>query len=259
MDRRAFLYAGTSAAVGLLFRQPDDDEPTEAVKRVLATRFGSRPLTKGHVQFDIPENAPDGRAVPVFIETDLPMTPERYVKAFHLLVDHNPDIYLAGFTFSPALGAASIDTRIRDAAHVLCARHRRDVEWRVVRVGEESVRFAQRVRLMATGDARVIVPAGIKAGDVIYVRAIIEHPMDTGFFRTPDGQPIPAYFIQDVTVRYGEDEIAHYEWTSGVSRDPSVTFALKAVREAPIAVTWKDNKGGVYHQSADVRFAPQAQ
>jgi sulfur-oxidizing protein SoxZ len=108
---------------------------------------------------------------------------------------------------------------------------------------------------MATGDARVLLPQAIKKDDVIYVRAIIEHPMDTGFFRTADGQPIPAYFINDVSVTYGDDVIAHFEWTSGVSRDPSVTFPLKATRETTVAVTWKDNKGGVYHQSADVRFA----
>ena len=91
----------------------DDDELPEAVKQVLQLRFGGRALRKGHVQLDVPENAPDGRSVPVFIETDLPMAPDNYVKALHLVVDHNPDIYLAGFQFSPALGEASIDTRIK--------------------------------------------------------------------------------------------------------------------------------------------------
>lgn len=109
--------------------------------------------------------------------------------------------------------------------------------------------------MMATGDARVLLPQAIKSGDVIYVRAIIEHPMDTGFFRTADGQPIPAFFIKEVAVAYGDQLIAHFEWTSGVSRDPSVTFPLKATREAPVTVTWKDNKGGVYHQTVDVRFS----
>ena len=108
---------------------------------------------------------------------------------------------------------------------------------------------------MATGDARILLPQTIKKDDVIYVRAIIEHPMDTGFFRTAEGQPIPAYFIDDVTVTYGDQTVAHFEWTSGVSRDPSVTFPLHATREAPVNVAWKDNKGGVYHQSADVRFS----
>jgi sulfur-oxidizing protein SoxZ len=112
---------------------------------------------------------------------------------------------------------------------------------------------------MAIGDARVILPNGYNKGDVIYVRALIEHPMDTGFFRTAEGVPIPAYFIHDVAVTYGDEAVAHFTWTSGISRDPSVTFPLKATREAPVTVLWRDNKGGVYRQSADIKFANQSQ
>ncbi|MEZ0336536.1 MAG: thiosulfate oxidation carrier complex protein SoxZ, partial [Gemmatimonadales bacterium] len=81
------------------------------------------------------------------------------------------------------------------------------------------------------------------------------HPMDTGFFRTAEGQPIPAYFIKDVVVTYGEQEVARFEWTSGVSRDPIISFTLKADREATLSMVWTDNKGGVFKQSANISFA----
>lgn len=105
------------------------------------------------------------------------------------------------------------------------------------------------------GEARIRVPERIARGEVITVNAIVSHPMDTGFFRTAEGQPIPAYFIKDVVVTYGDQEIARFEWTSGVSRDPVISFTLRADREAPLAMVWSDNKGGVYRQSADIRFA----
>ncbi|HEY7531052.1 MAG TPA: thiosulfate oxidation carrier protein SoxY [Gemmatimonadota bacterium] len=90
-----------------------DDEPSEAVKKVLRELFGDREIRTGHVQLDMPEDPPDGRLVPVFIESDLPMAPDDYVKAVHLLVDKNPDIHVAAFELTPALGLASIDTRIK--------------------------------------------------------------------------------------------------------------------------------------------------
>jgi sulfur-oxidizing protein SoxZ len=105
------------------------------------------------------------------------------------------------------------------------------------------------------GEARIRVPAQIRKGDVITVHAIVSHPMDTGFFRTREGDPIPAYFIKDVVITYGADEVARFEWTSGISRDPVVTFTLRADREAPLTMVWSDNKGGVYRQSADITFA----
>ncbi len=105
------------------------------------------------------------------------------------------------------------------------------------------------------GDARIRLPDRITKGEVIMVNAIISHPMDTGFFRTAEGQPIPAYFIKSVVVTYGAQEIARFEWTSGVSRDPIISFTLKADREAPLTMVWTDNKGGVFKQSAAVAFA----
>ncbi len=105
------------------------------------------------------------------------------------------------------------------------------------------------------GDARIRLPEQIRKGEVITVHAIVSHPMDTGFFRSREGDPIPAYFIKDVVVTYGDAEVARFEWTSGVSRDPMVTFSLRADREAPLTMVWTDNKGGVYRQSANVAFA----
>jgi sulfur-oxidizing protein SoxZ len=113
------------------------------------------------------------------------------------------------------------------------------------------------MRMMGNGigEARIRVPDRIAKGEVIMVNAIITHPMDTGFFRTAEGQPIPAYFIKDVVVTYGEQEVARFEWTSGVSRDPIISFTLKADREAPLTMVWTDNKGDVFKQSAAVAFA----
>jgi len=104
------------------------------------------------------------------------------------------------------------------------------------------------------GAARVLVPTGIRRGDVIDVRALVEHPMATGLFRDARGNPIPAYFINDVSVTYGDREVAHFVWSSGISRDPFVEFSLRADREAALNFVWKDNKGGVFQQSVDIKF-----
>ena len=108
---------------------------------------------------------------------------------------------------------------------------------------------------MTIGDARIRIPDRIARGDLIIVNAIVAHPMDTGFFRTVEGQPIPAFFIKDVVVTYGEEQVARFEWTSGVSKDPIVSFTLTADKEAPLTMVWTDSKGGVYRQSVAIAFA----
>jgi sulfur-oxidizing protein SoxZ len=115
--------------------------------------------------------------------------------------------------------------------------------------------FAMPASPSAVGEAKILLPLSVARNAVIDVRALLVHPMDTGFFRDASGTPIPAYFVNAVTVLYGGEQVARFEWTSGISRDPFVRFPLRATREAPVQVVWKDNKGGVYQQSADVKFA----
>ena len=127
--RRSFLRACATGAAGLLASGtfvdrllaasrigvgPEDPEaPNEEVARILHRISGGRPIRRGHVSLDMPVVAEDGRVVPVMIETDLPMSAEQYVKAVHLVVDHNPDAHLAAFHLTPAIGTASISTRIK--------------------------------------------------------------------------------------------------------------------------------------------------
>jgi len=112
-----------------------------------------------------------------------------------------------------------------------------------------------RLMVLLPGEARIRVPDRIARGEIIIVNAIVSHPMDTGFFRTAQGEPIPAYFIKDVVVTYGDEEVARFQWTSGISRDPVISFTLRADREAPLTMVWSDNKGGVFRQSANIAFA----
>ena len=107
------LQGQVSAAAVLGSAGPDPEVPNEQVARILKDLFGDRPIGRGHISLDMPAVAEDGRIVPVIIESDLPMTPDHYVKAVHLIVDHNPDPHLAAYHLTPALGSVALQTRIK--------------------------------------------------------------------------------------------------------------------------------------------------
>lgn len=124
VTRRGFVRSGialgataalASGPAALLARAagPDPEVPNEQIARLLRELTGDRPIRRGHVTLDMPAVAEDGRVVPVIIESDLPMTADRHVTAIHLIVDHNPDPHLAAFELTPALGAVSLQTRIK--------------------------------------------------------------------------------------------------------------------------------------------------
>jgi sulfur-oxidizing protein SoxY len=121
-SRREFVRHGAALGVALALGNrvalaegldPDPEVPNEQIAKLLKDLFGDRPIRRGHVSLDMPVVAEDGRVVPVIIDADLPMTAERYVKAVHLIVDHNPDPHLAAFELTPALGKVSLQTRIK--------------------------------------------------------------------------------------------------------------------------------------------------
>ncbi len=106
-----------------------------------------------------------------------------------------------------------------------------------------------------TGRTKIVVPDRIQRGDTIRVQVLVQHPMDTGFFRDANANIIPAWFIKDVVVRYGDLEIATFEWTSGISKDPMVSFQLKADREAPLTFITRDNRGSEFSGTTEIKFA----
>ena len=113
------LGSGTlSRAEGVLAAAPalgpgDPEVPNEQVAKILKDLFGDRPIRRGQLSLDMPAVAEDGRIVPVIIESPLPMKPDNYVKAIHLIVDHNPDPHLAAYHLTPAIGSVAIQTRIK--------------------------------------------------------------------------------------------------------------------------------------------------
>jgi sulfur-oxidizing protein SoxY len=113
LGTNGLLEGQVSAAGALGWAGPDPEIPNEQVARILKDLFGDRPIGKGHISLDMPAVAEDGRIVPVIIESDLPMTPDHYVKAVHLIVDHNPDPHLAAYHLTPALGSVALQTRIK--------------------------------------------------------------------------------------------------------------------------------------------------
>ena len=108
------VWLGAQRLLGLVRPRLPDDPPWK-VQQVLKQLFGDRPVQEGqgHVQLDVPTVAADGRVVPVMIESDFPMTADRYVKGIHILVDNNPDIHLAEFRLTPEIGQAFVSTRIK--------------------------------------------------------------------------------------------------------------------------------------------------
>lgn len=94
---------------------------------------------------------------------------------------------------------------------------------------------------MAT--ASLLIPRNIRKGDVVTLKAIISHPMETGYRRDISGASIPRDIIRAFSCSYDGDEIFRCAFHQAISANPLVAFTTVATKTAPITFTWIGDRG----------------
>ncbi len=98
---------------------------------------------------------------------------------------------------------------------------------------------------MALAPARVSMPAEAKKGDTIEIKALVRHPMETGYRVDDVGQPIPRNIITLFTVTYDGVEIFRMDMYPAVAANPFISFAIRASVTGELVFTWTDDHGQV--------------
>jgi sulfur-oxidizing protein SoxZ len=102
--------------------------------------------------------------------------------------------------------------------------------------------------------ARLLLPERVAVGDVISVRLLIQHGMETGYRQDMDGRVIPRNVIRLVRCELGGVEVFRSEPSSGISANPFFEFSLRVVQGGEWLVQWDDDAGvrGELRQSMPV-------
>jgi sulfur-oxidizing protein SoxZ len=93
--------------------------------------------------------------------------------------------------------------------------------------------------------ARAIVnlPKQAKRGEVIEIKTLAQHPMETGFRRTQYGEAIPRDIIRTFVCAYNGAEVFRAELHAAISANPLITFTTVATESGTLEFTWSGDKG----------------
>ena len=91
--------------------------------------------------------------------------------------------------------------------------------------------------------ARIQVPAQAKPGEVIEIRVLIQHPMETGYRYDDAGKPIPRNTIRTLNCRYDGIEIFSAELGPGIGANPYLQFTTVARASGDVEFSWVDDEG----------------
>jgi sulfur-oxidizing protein SoxZ len=104
-------------------------------------------------------------------------------------------------------------------------------------------------------DGRLRIPESVKRGEPFEVRVLIQHPMETGFRREPDGRVIAMNIVERLACRYGGREVFSAELGTGMSANPYVSFFVRAAESGELVVEWSDDRGDQGRAAAKVDVA----
>ena len=81
-------------------------------------------------------------------------------------------------------------------------------------------------------------------GDVLDLRTLSTHPMETGQRKDSAGQLVPAHFIQNFSVTHNGRDVVQAETSQALSTNPNLGFRIKGVKAGDqVVVSWEDNRG----------------
>jgi sulfur-oxidizing protein SoxZ len=90
---------------------------------------------------------------------------------------------------------------------------------------------------------RIAVPRSARPGEVIEIRVLIQHPMETGYRMDDVGRSIPRNTIRTLTCTYNGEEIFRADMSSGIAANPYLQFTTIAQASGVIECSWTDDAG----------------
>ena len=95
-----------------------------------------------------------------------------------------------------------------------------------------------------------------KAGDILRVRAQMEHVMETGLRTDPaTGQPRPRHIVTHFEAKLAGKLIFEWDLGTSVAQNPYIEFTFKARQSGELALLWKDDKGATLTASKTITLS----
>ncbi len=102
---------------------------------------------------------------------------------------------------------------------------------------------------------RVKVPKSAKAGEVVSIKTLISHPMESGQRKDKDGNLIPRSIINRFTCDFNGANVIDMTLDPAISTNPYIEFDAKVDAAGEFKFTWYDDDGSVYEDKKTIEVA----
>ncbi len=106
---------------------------------------------------------------------------------------------------------------------------------------------------MAKPKPRVKLPKKAAKGEVIQIKTLISHTMESGQRKDrKTGEKIPRKIINKFVCTFEGKEVFSDDWHPAISANPYLSFYTRATESGTFEFTWTDDDGSVYSKTAEL-------
>ena len=109
--------------------------------------------------------------------------------------------------------------------------------------------------MAADAKPRVKVPKTAAAGEVITIKTLISHEMESGQRKDSDGNPIPRSIINRFTCEFNGETVIDVTLEPAISTNPYFEFDATVPEAGEFKFTWYDDDGSVYEDAKKIEIA----
>ena len=95
-------------------------------------------------------------------------------------------------------------------------------------------------------------PKTARRGEVIEIKTMISHPMETGYRRDSSGVAIPRNIINRFVCTYDGEQVFSAELFPAVAANPLIAFTTVAVQTGTLTFAWTDDSGATETTTAEI-------
>ena len=94
-----------------------------------------------------------------------------------------------------------------------------------------------------TSRTLVTMPSTVKKNEIIEIRIIVQHDMETGFRHSEQGIRIPRDIIREFLCTYNGIEVFRADLHPAIAANPMITFTTRAVESGTLEFNWSGDDG----------------
>lgn len=102
---------------------------------------------------------------------------------------------------------------------------------------------------------RIKIPKKVSAGDVITIKTLVSHKMESGQRKDKEGKTIPRMIINKFSCEFNGTPVFSCDMDPAVAANPYFEFKAKVEESGTFKFTWVDDEGEVTEAEKEVALS----